>query len=202
MWTALSFAFIDSVNALLIAVIVAIGILMPRQYPKAATMLLLGDWTGVSLLSFVVMFIFRQVQGAVARALSSPVFGILLIVTGLLLLVTSYRSKDDDAQTQKIVSYMSSPYHVFGIGVILGVVQSLASVPFFNGIAILSTILTHVWASYLSMLVYATIALSLPTACAIAFSRVDASSWPTHNIGKITGYALGAFLAIVGVFSF
>ena len=41
-------AFADSVNALLIGILVAIGIMLPRgSYRKIAALVIVGDWFGV-----------------------------------------------------------------------------------------------------------------------------------------------------------
>ena len=46
---ALQLAFIDSVNLLLIGVIVAVGIAARRNYAKTTALLIAGDWCGVVL---------------------------------------------------------------------------------------------------------------------------------------------------------
>ena len=48
---ALQLAFVDSVNLLLIGVIVAVGIAVPRgngRYAKTTSLLIAGDWLGVA----------------------------------------------------------------------------------------------------------------------------------------------------------
>ena len=45
---AVSFALLDSVNALLIGILVAIGIILPRgKYRRIAALVVVGDWVGV-----------------------------------------------------------------------------------------------------------------------------------------------------------
>ena len=47
---AVSFALLDSVNALLIGILVAIGIILPRgKYRRIAALVVIGDWVGVLL---------------------------------------------------------------------------------------------------------------------------------------------------------
>ena len=69
-----------------------------------------------------------------------------------------------------------------GVGFVLGVVQSATSVPFFAGIAVISAGDFTVATRYLSMIAYASVALSLPflTALAIGYIR----SHPYSRIGR------------------
>lgn len=53
MLAALQFALIDSINLLLIAVVVAVGIATPAirgKYTKITSLLIFGDWLGVAAL--------------------------------------------------------------------------------------------------------------------------------------------------------
>ena len=78
---AVSFALVDSLNALLIGVIVALGVMLPpaAPYRRIATLVVGGDWLGVLVLSVVTMLAFDGLGDAVTRALDSPVFAIVLI---------------------------------------------------------------------------------------------------------------------------
>ena len=97
MFSAVAFGFADSVNALLIAVIVAIGIMLPRgRYRKVAPLLILGDWLGVYLLALAVMALFNGLQDWVQTALASPWFGIILIAVGALTVVLTWRARPEE----------------------------------------------------------------------------------------------------------
>ena len=67
---AVSFALLDSVNALLIGILVAIGIMLPRgKYRWIAGLVILGDWLGVLAAAAVVMFVLLGVREQIAAIL-------------------------------------------------------------------------------------------------------------------------------------
>ena len=215
MLSAVSLALADSVNALLIAVIVAIGIMLPRgKYRKVAPLLILGDWLGVFLLALFVMFVFDGVQDFVNNLIEGPIFGVILIAVGLLAAFGTWRSKPGD--NSKIVSsllkFLKEPTALtFLAGFVLGLVQSLTSGPFYGGIAILSVGDYSAWTKYGGMFWYATLALSLPTLVALLVGLVRKRpesrlgqwfAWArdnTETVGKIGGYVVAAFLVLLGV---
>lgn len=95
---ALSLAFVDAVNVLLIGVLVALAIMLPPgQYRRIAPLLLIGDWLGVFVLSVVVLLAFDGLQSLVDAVLASPAFGILLILTGLLTAFLTWRGGDSSS---------------------------------------------------------------------------------------------------------
>lgn len=78
---AVSFALLDSINALLIGVVVALGVMLPRgKYKTVTPLLIAGDWFGVFALSVLSMFIFDSLKEYVDAFLDSPLLGILLII--------------------------------------------------------------------------------------------------------------------------
>ena len=208
---AVSFALLDSLNVLLIGVVVALGVMLPRTAPyrRIATLLIAGDWLGVFLLSLVTMIVFDGLGDLVQRALESPVFGILLIATGVLSLVLTLRGggQGDSALIRRLLGPLQTPsLKTVGVGFVLGVVQSATSVPFFAG---------HYPAvvRYVGLIVYASLALSLPAVSAIFVGMVRA--YPTSPFGrafewmrtrqelmvKLAGYIVAVVITIMGVVS-
>ena len=80
MLAALGFAFIDSINLLLIGVLVAVGI-VARRFGVTAVLLIAGDWLGVASLAFLMLVVFDGLGDVVHRFVEGPVFGILLILS-------------------------------------------------------------------------------------------------------------------------
>lgn len=214
MFHAVSFAFADSVNALLIGVIVAIGIMLPRgRYRKVAPLLIAGDWLGVFLLALVVMYVFVGLEDVVRAILQSPLFGLVLIVVGLGTAFMTWKSKPGgtNALVEKLLGPLRQPsFKTVLTGFVLGVAQSITSVPFFGGIAVLAAGDFSDLARYGGMVWYASIALSLPTAVALAVGQVrrhpDSQlgrwfTWARNNpevVSKGGGYVVAAFLVLLG----
>lgn len=215
MLSAVSLALLDSVNALLIAVIVAIGILLPRgQYRKVAPLLIAGDWLGVFLLALLVMFVFDGVQDFVNQLLEGPIFGLILIAVGIVAAVGTWRSKpgDNSKLVSSVLRFLREPSILtFAAGFVLGLVQSLTSGPFYGGIAILSVGDFSAVTKYGGMFWYATLALSLPTLVALLVGLVRRRpesrlgqwfAWARQNtttVSKVGGYVVAVFLVVLGV---
>ena len=211
---AVSFALLDSLNVLLIGVVVALGVMLPRTAPyrRIATLLIAGDWLGVFLLSLVTMIVFDGLGDLVQRALESPVFGILLIATGVLTLRGG--GQGDSALIRRLLGPLQTPsLKTVGVGFVLGVVQSATSVPFFAGLGFLSAGDYPAVVRYVGLIVYASLALSLPAVSAIFVGMVRA--YPTSPFGrafewmrtrqelmvKLAGYIVAVVLTIMGVVS-
>lgn len=171
---ALSLAFIDSINLLLIAVIVAVGIMAPRGgYGKVTALLVAGDWTGVAALALLMLAVFDGLGPVVERFVEGPVFGILLIATGVATGLLAMRGGDNSALVQRILGPLKRPTALtFATGFVLGLVQSATSVPFYGGLALLSAAGVDAATRYATIPLYATVALSLPTLCALAVALV------------------------------
>lgn len=215
---AVSFALLDSLNVLLIGVVVALGIMLPPTgpYRKVAALLVAGDWLGVFLLALATMALFDGLGGIVENALESPLFGILLIGAGLLSLLLALRGsgEGDDKMIARIIGPLQTPsYRTVLMGLGLGIVQSLTSVPFFAGLAVLSAGDYNVWIRYAGMVIYASLALSLPALSAVFIGLVRA--YPYSPMGrafealrshrdlmvKLAGYVVAVVLIIFGVVS-
>lgn len=178
---------LDSVNALLIGVIVALGVMLPRDKYKAVVPLLIaGDWLGVFALAVVSTLVFYQLRDYVQAFLNSPLLGILLIILGLAAIVMTWRSAP--GQSNPLVEKMLQPLQnpsakTFGMGLILGVAQSITSGPFFAGLLHLVAGDFSNWVLYGGLILYATLALSLPTAVAAFIGYVR--SCPYSGAGKL-----------------
>ncbi|ALG86722.1 hypothetical protein [Gordonia phthalatica] len=185
---ALSLAFVDSVNVLLIGVLVALAMMLaPGRYRRIAPLLLIGDWLGVFVLAVIVMLVFDGLQSLVDAVLSSPAFGILLILTGLLTAFLTWKGGDSSGLVDKILTPLKepSPLTVL-VGFILGVAQSATSVPFYAGLAVLSAADIPIFERYLGVALYALVALSLPFLAGLALVIVRAR--PHWWIGRVFAY--------------
>ncbi|WKD56916.1 hypothetical protein CAPI_01710 [Corynebacterium capitovis DSM 44611] len=186
MFSALSLAFVDSINLLLIGVIVAVGIVAParaRLYPKVTGLLIAGDWLGVAGLALVMLAIFDGLGPVVHRFVEGPAFGWILIATGLATGFLALRGGDNSALVQRIMAPLRTPAPAtLATGVVLGVVQSATSVPFYGGLAALSAAGITPGIRYLALLLYATIALSLPILSALLVGWVRARPGTTAGV--------------------
>ncbi|AKK10730.1 hypothetical protein [Corynebacterium uterequi] len=215
MLSAVVLAFTDSVNALLIAVILALGIILPRGHYRLVTPLLIaGDWLGVYLLALLVMVAFDGAQGFVHQLTSGPWLGIVLIVIGALAAIGAWRARPggDQRLVELMLAYVSRPGWVTAAaGFVLGVVQSATSAPFYGGIAILSAGDFSALTRYGGMVWYATAALSLPAAVAAAVGWVRAhpespagrlmlyARGHATTVSKLGGYAVAVVLISIGI---
>lgn len=219
---ALTLALADTLNFLLIGVLIAVGLAQATRekggrYGAVAGLLVFGDWLGVLSLALLTLLVFDGLGDTVGALVESPVFALLLILTGVLGAVLAWRSgrrvrdggalgedgtaagdgeDGEDGEgaagaapaqgnplVQRIMAPLKKPSPVtVGVGFVLGVVQSATSVPFFAGIAVISAGDFTVATRYLSMIAYASVALSLPflTALAIGYIR----SHPYSRIGR------------------
>jgi len=219
---ALTLALADTLNFLLIGVLIAVGLAQATRekggrYGAVAGLLVFGDWLGVLSLALLTLLVFDGLGDTVGALVESPVFALLLILTGVLSAVLAWRSgrrvrdggalgedgtaaRDGEdgengegaagaapAQSNPLVQRIMAPLKkpspvTVGVGFVLGVVQSATSVPFFAGIAVISAGDFAVATRYLSMIAYASVALSLPflTALAIGYIR----SHPYSRIGR------------------
>ena len=222
---ALTLALADTLNFLLIGVLIAVGLAQATRekggrYGAVAGLLVFGDWLGVLSLALLTLLVFDGLGDTVGALVESPVFALLLILTGVLGAVLAWRSgrrvrdggalgedgtaagdgeDSEDGEdgegaagaapaqgnplVQRIMAPLKKPSPVtVGVGFVLGVVQSATSVPFFAGIAVISAGDFAVATRYLSMIAYASVALSLPflTALAIGYIR----SHPYSRIGR------------------
>lgn len=216
MFQAVSFALMDSLNALLIGVIVALGVMLPRtgRFRRIVTLLIAGDWLGVFLLALVTLLIFDGLGDLVQRALESPVFGILLIATGVITLVLTARNSgnSDSALVRRLLEPLRTPSaKTVGVGFLLGVIQSATSFPFFIGLGYLSTSGYGPTVRYIGLFFYASLALSLPALSAFFVGMVRA--YPYSLFGrafeymrtrqelmvKLAGYVVAVALTVFGV---
>lgn len=214
---AVSFALMDSVNVLLIGIVVALGVMLPRtgRYGRIATLLIAGDWLGVFALSLVVMFVFDGIGDLVQRFLDSPFFGIILIATGVIsLLLTRFGKGDSSEMIERFLAPVRRPSWLTVVaGFVLGVIQSVTSVPFFMGLAVLSAGGFSVAIRYGGLVVYATLALSLPIIIAILMGWIrhypespvgrlfDLAGRNREAVAKGAGYLVAVLLCLIGIFA-
>ena len=91
---AVSYAFMDSINVLSIAVIVALGVLLPAgRYKKVAPLLVAGNWFGVFALALLVTVVFSGFGELMQKILDSAAFGLFFFGVGVLTLVGTWLSK-------------------------------------------------------------------------------------------------------------
>ncbi|MDO5731186.1 hypothetical protein [Corynebacterium sphenisci] len=209
---ALSYAFVDSINVLLIGVVVALGVLAPAGvYRRVTPLLIAGDWLGVLVPAAAVLLVFDGLGERVRRLVESPAFGILLVATGVLTGVLTLRGGGTPRVLDRILAPLLRPSILtVGTGFVLGAVQSLTSVPFFAGLAVLSAEGLPAATRYLGLIAYACLALSLPTAAAAAVGAVRRR--PASAAGRVfaaaranqaavargAGYVVSALLILIG----
>ncbi|MFT3899819.1 MAG: hypothetical protein QM728_06195 [Gordonia sp. (in: high G+C Gram-positive bacteria)] len=171
---ALTYAFVDAVNVLLIGVLVALAMMAAAgRYARVAALLVFGDWLGVLLTALVVLLAFDSLGQFVKHIVESALFGILLILAGLVSLVLAIRGGDSSPLINRILEPLRSPSPLtVVVGAVLGAIQSLTSVPFFAGLAVLSASDIPAVQRYTGLFLYATVALSLPTLAALFLGLV------------------------------
>ncbi|WIM68150.1 GAP family protein [Corynebacterium breve] len=187
MLEALRYAFVDSINVLLIGVIVAVGIATPpvrRKYAKISSLLVAGDWLGVASLSLLMLVIFDGLGDVVKQFVEGPLFGWLLIATGVLVGVMAFKGGDNSKLMNTIMAPLREPTpRTVIMGFILGLIQSATSVPFYAGLAVLSASGIETVSRYTGLILYATVALSLPTITALLVGWIRKE--PQSFVGKL-----------------
>lgn len=218
MLKAVSFALLDSVNVLLIGIIVAIAAFLPRsgRYGRIAALLIAGDWLGVFALCLVVMLIFDGLGDLVEQFLESPAYGIILIVVGIISFIATMLSKGggNSETIERFLGPVKTPsWKTVVAGFILGLIQSLTSLPFYFGLAILSAGDFGVGIRYGGLVVYASLALSLPVIMAVLVGVVrtypespigllfDKAGKNKTTVAKTAGYVVAVLLTAMGVIS-
>ncbi|GAB10911.1 hypothetical protein GOARA_063_01100 [Gordonia araii NBRC 100433] len=210
---ALAYAFVDAVNVLLIGVLVALAMMSATgRYARVASLLIFGDWLGVLLLALVVLLAFDGLGEFVKHVVESAVFGILLILTGVVTAILTIRGGDSSALMNRILEPLRSPSPLtVVVGLILGVIQSATSVPFFAGLAVLSASDIPAAQRYSGLFLYATVALSLPiiTALLLGLVRRAPDSFVSRGFAKArankeavvraAGYLVAVLLVAIGV---
>ncbi|MBC3186859.1 hypothetical protein H7347_09835 [Corynebacterium sp. zg-331] len=216
---AASMALADSVNVLLIGVLVALGVLLSRRgrFGAVSALLIAGDWLGVFLYALLVLLVFDGLGDTIRAALESPIYALVLAGFGLFSLVATARSSGEATVglVRRVLRPLRGPAAMTpAVGFVLGVVQSATSVPFYLGIGVVSAGNFGVTQRYLGMVVYATIALSLPVLSAFAVAWVR--RYPYSPVGRafewarvhpltsirLAGYTVGFFLLGLGAWTF
>ena len=122
------------------------------------------------------------------------------------------RGGDNSALTQKIMR----PLHTPGVatvltGVVLGLIQSATSMPFYGGLVLLSAAGVDAQVRYATIPLYATVALSLPTLAAFAVGWVRAKpdsaaargfDWARAHPDQVTSaatWSVAVLLIVLGV---
>lgn len=149
-------------------------------------MLIIGDWLGVFILCLIVMLIFDGLGDVVQNFLDSPAYGIVLIAVGVISFIATKLSKSDgntDMIERFLAPVRTPSWMTVLAGVILGLIQSATSAPFYLGLAILSAGDFSVAIRYGGLVVYASLALSLPTIVAFIVGWVRA--YPDSPVGVL-----------------
>ncbi|WKD59595.1 hypothetical protein [Corynebacterium caspium] len=205
---AVSFALLDSINVLLIGIIVALGVMLPRkQYFGVAAAVIIGDWFGVFSLASMVLYLFSGLGQWVEKALASPYYAWALIAVGVLSIFGTWRTRGGEAA---LIGRFLGPlkkltWKTIGLGFLLGLVQSATSAPFYAGLLHLSAVGLASGMQLAALVLYASLALSLPAICAVAValaSQTAVFNKARHNadlLVKVAGYAVGAILVFMGI---
>ncbi|MGO2611405.1 MAG: hypothetical protein ACTH98_02190 [Corynebacterium flavescens] len=212
---AIAFALMDSINALLIGVVVALGVILPRgKYKKVAPLLILGDWCGVFALAAVTMVVLDKLKHYVDAFMETPILGLVLIVFGLAAAAMTWLQRDgqSSALTSRLLTPLrSASWLTFATGFVLGAAQSITSGPFFAGLIYLSQVDLSLWLRYVALFLYAALALSLPAMVAIFVGLVRSypESWAgslfaraqenKEKVSQVGSYAIAIILVIMGI---
>lgn len=214
MFHAVSFALMDSINVLLIGVLFAVAVIHPnpRRYGKVATLLVAGDWFGVLILSIPTLAVLHRFESQIRTALESAQFGWVLVIFGLISVVLTLRGGDPAPLIARLTKPLRVPSAAtFFSGSALGIIQSITSVPFFIGIAYLTTTDLSTVVRYVALVLYATLALSLPALSGLALGFVlrYPNSWLAtfianlrhrkDTLAKSAGYVVAAILILLGL---
>lgn len=214
MLSALAYAFVDSVNVLLIGVLVALAMMLaPGRYRLIAALLLIGNWLGVISLALVVLLAFDGLGTLVADIVNSPIFGILLIATGVVTAILTLRGGgDSSALIDRILTPLRSPSPLtVVVGLLLGWIQSATSVPFYAGLAVLSASGIPADQRYGGLFLYASVAVSLPLVAGLglALVRHRPQSWigrlfataraNKSKVARAAGWLVSVLLIAIGI---
>lgn len=207
---AVSFALLDSVNVLLIGIVVVAGVMLqPAAYRRIAPALIIGDWLGVFGLAVVVLFIFSGLEDFVHAALASPIYAWVLGLAGVVSIAGAWRSKGGEA---KMIGRLLGPLRTLSwqtvvMGVLLGAIQSATSVPFYVGLLHLGALQLSAAAQIGAVAGYATLALSLPVISAFVVAWASRSELfsllreKADVLVKAAGYLVGAILIVMALTS-
>lgn len=208
-------ALADSLNALLIGVVVALGVMLPKgKYSKVVPLLIFGDWLGVFTLALLFMKVFSGLDELVTQLTQSSIFGIVLTLVGAAVGIATFFSKPggENKLMQRILEPLREPGLTTVVtGFVLGVAQSITSAPFFAGLIMLASGGYGPWVNYGGMIIYASLALSLPTLSALlvgwvrtypdspagrAFAKARAHP---DEMSKASGYIVAVILIALGI---
>ena len=210
---AVSYAFMDSINVLSIAVIVALGVLLPAgMYKKVTPLLVAGNWSGVFALALLGTVVFSGFGELMQKILDSAAFGLTLMAVGVITLLGTWISKGKPpAVVGRLLGGLQRPSPMtFWTGFGLGVVQSATSVPFFAGLIVLAALHPAPATLGAGVVLYASIALSLPIIAAVLVGWVRIApnspigrlftkgSHNTEFLSKAAGYSVGVLLIVLG----
>ncbi len=162
--SVVAFAAVDSINVLLIAVLVTLRLLSGRAaYRRSALSLFAGHWIAILLLASVIIAFFGRAAGLVAGILESPLFGWFFVVLGVVGLALIFRGSDMYGAARRVVAFtVGSRWNAFRAGFVLGLGQSVTSAPFFGGLMVLNGIHLDLVTLAAALGMYATVALSVP----------------------------------------
>ena len=214
MFHAVSYALLDSINVLLIGVLFAVAVLHTRtgRYGKIASLLVAGDWTGVFLLAAVTYVVFGNVEEQVRHVLESPYFAMVLIGIGVLSAVLTFRGGDPTDLINRLARPLQWPtIRTFTSGMALGAIQSVTSLPFFAGVAFLTTTDLSAAGKLSALFLYACLALSLPAVSGLILwlvlkkpesalaQFIEGLRTKKEALVKSAGYVVAAILILMGL---
>lgn len=217
MFHAVSYALLDSINVLLIGVLFAVAVMHTRtgRFGRIAALLVAGDWSGVFLLAIVTYLAFGNVEEQVRHVLESPYFAMVLIGIGLLSAVLTFRGGDPTELINRLARPLQRPtLKTFTSGMALGAIQSITSVPFFAGLAYLTTTDLSMADKLSALILYACLALSLPALSGLVLwlvlknpesplaQFIDSLKAQKQMLVRSAGYVVAAILILMGLSHF
>lgn len=217
MFHAVSYALLDSINVLLIGVLFAVAVMHTRtgRFGRIAALLVAGDLSGVFLLAIVTYVVFGNVEDQVRHVLESPYFAMVLIGIGLLSAVLTFRGGDPTELINRLARPLQRPtLKTFTSGMALGAIQSITSVPFFAGLAYLTTTDLSMAGKLSALILYACLALSLPALSGLVLwlvlknpesplaQFIDSLRAQKQMLVRSAGYVVAAILILMGLSHF
>lgn len=161
-----SFAIVDSINVLLIAVLFIVRVDSKQARKRiipSSWLLIASDFTGVLFAAALVSLLIRGAGWDLRPILDSAWFGVIFVALGLVAARSAVRGDSSVRLAKAFSAYVTgSPGNTILLGVSLGVVQSLTSGPFWGGLVVISASVDVVVAMVVTLVFYSMVALLVP----------------------------------------
>ncbi|GAB3597877.1 hypothetical protein GCM10027580_28080 [Corynebacterium faecale] len=200
LFTIAPYALIDSVNLLLIGVVLLSRLFsdLRNKISWISISILFGDFVGIVLAGLIAFTVVNRTGLNAQEILESPIFGGALIAVGLLGLIAA-RSSHLVSSVYKSIRFVGKrKLNAILFAVFTGLVQSLTSIPFWGGILEMNGFnLANV--NSLAVLVVYSLMATFAVALVVFYSLVVKSE-KTVNTAKIISWGtLLSSVALIGL---